>query len=315
MENRPQVHEYSIDGSSILPILRTCLPSALPLYRRLQSPRRTAESHIFATLSLEQLVTEVLCCFVVAFIDRSLRPETELFLYVSSHGTQHDIDCSQCRAAISTILLKAASLPVTSKLASSNAPSKYGAHLPNPRLLLAGAIEEQPARIIDSLNVLDPSLPGMNTPYAKYIFREEKLPSTSRPALSEGLTWGHMSKREDIALVISRTEIPRQIDTLAADFSVGVFDGANQPVSWGFFSADGSISSLHVEEPYRRRGIAKLVATEVARASMGEDGFGHADIGIDNVGSRRVCEGIGGKGESRVYWLRIDLDKVVQRHV
>jgi ribosomal protein S18 acetylase RimI-like enzyme len=311
MDSQPVIFDQPIDGSTILKILRSHLPKSLPLYRRIQSTRRTPESQIFASFSPETASTNIPSCFCIAFVDRSLRPETELFLYLYNKSDSEPQACEECSRILHALLMKAAELPVTLRELPIPATSKFGAHLSNTKLLLAGAVEEETAKIIENLGLLDPNLPSMNSPYAKYIFREENLPTQNIPELPDGLRWGRLVEQEHLELVVSRTEIPRQVKTLAALESVGVFDkGTGKPIAWTFLSSDGSMSTLHVEEAWRRRGIAKSLATKVVRQSMGDEGFGRADIAVDNDASRRVCESIGGKEESIVYWLRIDLNKV-----
>jgi ribosomal protein S18 acetylase RimI-like enzyme len=311
MDTQPVIFEHPIDGSTILTFLRPHLPKSLPLYRRIQSSRRTPESRIFASFSPDTASNKIQPCFCVAFIDRSLRPETELFLYLYNKSGSEPRACEECSAIVHSLLIKAAELQVTLRVLPIPVTSKYGAHLSNTNLLLAGAVEEETAQLIENMGLLDPNLPSMNSPYAKYIFRKENLPTQNRPKLPEGLRWGPLLEQEHLKLVISRTEIPRQIKTLAALASVGIFDeGTGKPIAWTFLSSDGSMSTLHVEEAWRGRGIAKSVATEILQQSMGDEGFGRADVATDNDASRRVCESLGGKEESIIYWLRIDLNKV-----
>ncbi len=76
-------------------------------------------------------------------------------------------------------------------------------------------------------------------------------------------------------------------------------------VAWAFLSLDGTMSTLHCEEPYRGRGIAKAVACKVMRdhnGVFGDDGWCASDIHLGNVQSRGVCESIGGKYGWRVSW-------------
>lgn len=77
------------------------------------------------------------------------------------------------------------------------------------------------------------------------------------------------------------------------------------PIAWGFLSLDGTLGTLHCEEPYRGRGLAKAVAAKVIRdhnQEFGDDGWCLADVHIDNVQSQGVCKSIGGKKGWRTSW-------------
>ncbi len=77
------------------------------------------------------------------------------------------------------------------------------------------------------------------------------------------------------------------------------------PVAWAFIHMDGTLSTLHCEEPYRRRGIARAVAVKVIRdhnGTYGDDGWCHADVHIDNTQSQQVCRSIGAKIGWRTCW-------------
>jgi hypothetical protein len=82
------------------------------------------------------------------------------------------------------------------------------------------------------------------------------------------------------------------------------------PIAWVFRGLDGSLTSLHVEEEWRGKRLAKLLGAKMLKASLGEEGIAHADVAQENDPSHRVCKSIGGESFSTVYWLRIDLAKV-----
>jgi hypothetical protein len=65
-----------------------------------------------------------------------------------------------------------------------------------------------------------------------------------------------------------------------------------------------------VEEEWRGKKLAKLLAARMLRGSLGEEGIAHADIAEQNEPSHGVCKSIGGEAFSTVYWLRVDLAKV-----
>ncbi|KAK0731723.1 hypothetical protein B0H67DRAFT_476440, partial [Lasiosphaeris hirsuta] len=70
------------------------------------------------------------------------------------------------------------------------------------------------------------------------------------------------------------------------------------PVAWAFLGYDGTLMTLHVEEKYRDRGLAKAVACRLMRNHLnvyGDDGWGAADVFDGNLKSQAVCRNIGGK--------------------
>ena len=56
--------------------------------------------------------------------------------------------------------------------------------------------------------------------------------------------------------------------------------------------------TLHVEEPYRGKGLAKTLARRLMRDHLkdfGDDGWGAADVFVSNMKSQAVCKSLGGK--------------------
>jgi poly-gamma-glutamate capsule biosynthesis protein CapA/YwtB (metallophosphatase superfamily) len=104
------------------------------------------------------------------------------------------------------------------------------------------------------------------------------------------------------------------------------------PIAWGFLGADGSLTSLHIEQAYRGKGLARLLTKKLFKEGGYEaarlDGVGaeedtergeanqerdmaqrwcHADVALDNKSSRGLCRGLGGEEGWVVYWLRIKI--------
>ena len=99
---------------------------------------------------------------------------------------------------------------------------------------------------------------------------------------------------------IARTEIPRTVASLSVLRNVCVkFEG--QVVAWCFLGADGSLSSLHVEEEYRGKGLARGVVGELMRRGMVEGGEGMregwgwvtSDVYWDNEAGKGVARALG----------------------
>ncbi|KAL2018705.1 hypothetical protein VTK56DRAFT_479 [Thermocarpiscus australiensis] len=153
----------------------------------------------------------------------------------------------------------------------------------------------------------------------KWLFRVEDLPlpkadgaGLALPLLPGGMRWDRV-RREDVALVLSRTSIARQEATLLMLPSLAVRLEDGTPVAWAFMGLDGTLISLHVEEPYRRLGLAKAVACKLMRDHLpdyGDDGWGAADVFVKNHKSQGLCKSISGRLGWTLSWAMIRLSSV-----
>ena len=93
-----RVYEHSASSPSLLFALQSCLPYSLPLYRRVQFHDRGPDAHVLATFLPEedndihsgpQDGSNIPNCFAAAFIDRSLRPQTEMWAFVRGEMPDH----------------------------------------------------------------------------------------------------------------------------------------------------------------------------------------------------------------------------------
>ena len=117
--------------------------------------------------------------------------------------------------------------------------------------------------------------------------------------------------------------------------------GKGDLVAYAFLGKDGSLGSLEVKSAHRGKGLAGLLSRELFRrqadtfslpldlneiaapgTKVGPSGeeqlllgreeqegwFSHADVGVENTGSQRVMEKLGGKMMWRVCWVEVDLD-------
>jgi hypothetical protein len=93
---------------------------------------------------------------------------------------------------------------------------------------------------------------------------------------------------------------------------MGAYDSkTGKLVAWAFIAMDGSLASLHVEEPYRGLGLAKAITVSLFRAHLSKfgspgdndgNGLAHADVALGNVSSHAVCKSLGGRAAWVVYW-------------
>lgn len=121
---------------------------------------------------------------------------------------------------------------------------------------------------------------------------------------------------EQLDLVISTSSIPRQAETLKQQPSVGILDGEGKMVAWGYIGIDASFATLYVLPEHRGKGLAKCVASELTgRLGRGEfadlgfdgkSGWVHSDVYDGNEGSERVMRSLGGRLESRSFYVWID---------
>ncbi|ETN43591.1 uncharacterized protein HMPREF1541_02750 [Cyphellophora europaea CBS 101466] len=128
----------------------------------------------------------------------------------------------------------------------------------------------------------------------------------------------------ELQTVLDRSPIPRTLGTLREMPNVGLYTstGPRECVGWGFLSKDGSLSSLHVEEAHRKKGLAtclgrELLALQAQHFSVKgvEDAYGAwwgmADVEENNVSSRRVMEKLGAEVWWGIQWVEIDVGIVL----
>jgi hypothetical protein len=77
-----------------------------------------------------------------------------------------------------------------------------------PGVVLLGAVEEQVVKILQNSHLVR----SLSVPHYKFIFHTEKLP-VQKP-LPPGMEWCVVGEK-DLALVLSRTEIPRKVYVLS----------------------------------------------------------------------------------------------------
>lgn len=327
-------------ASQALSILRPVLPTSLPLYRRLQIGRFFKETVLLTNLPSLELPTPSNGDeqqWYLAFLDRTSRPETEIWMYCSwesdsnpPNSAQEDSQNNLVRALLQKIrtlplpeshhqeVLNAEAARLSTEHGDGNVKdssglsrSDYSSHLHNPSILLLGAIHEKTAQIIHRT--------GLNewgeVPNHTFIF--SSLPS-SLPApqpLPANLHWGQL-QHSDYALVRTRTQIPRQERTLAFLPQLAILTSENKPVAWAFVGLDGSLTTLHVEAEYRGQGLAKAITVKLFAEKMetlweeGIDKMAHGYVVNGNDASSSVCKSLNGRHSWEAYWIRVNLERV-----
>ncbi|CZR50582.1 uncharacterized protein PAC_00456 [Phialocephala subalpina] len=264
-------------------------PYSLPLLRRLQFMNfpggKTPNSHILSMFYSKD-------AFTIAYLDFSRGPETECWLYSSYESPHHRPPSIQstCESQVISILSHISSLEKS--FVTSNGPRS------TPRILLIGTLHEKILQFLQKQQRIQEE----TEPHFKFIFKTDELPP-EKPLVDESLNYGRIRK-SDIPLVLSRTAIPRKERTMTLLPSVAI-TFHNEPIAWGFLGPDGSLTSLHCEEEYRGKGLAKAVALKLFREytpHFGLERLQHADVAVDNLRSQGVCKSLKGVSSWKVYW-------------
>lgn len=291
-----QVFHHPIDGSTLLPVLKPLLPYPIALYRRLQISHRSPSSYVLATFAPDTAADQIPQCFCTAWIDRSRRPETEVYIFLSGQaeetkrcpatGKEH---CPSCVEALLHIMQHIAELPLPASVHDDHSQTitqagivqdkkhlddykkvttdDYSRHISDPNLLLVGSLTQLPLDILIEHGIIRTDLPGPKMPYQKFIIRTASLDGVTT-ALPDGLVWGEVRQR-DYEMVKARTAIPRKDKTLALLPSIAIFsesasgDLSASPIAWAFIGMDGALATLHVEPDYRGRGFAKALTAKL----------------------------------------------------
>jgi ribosomal protein S18 acetylase RimI-like enzyme len=188
---------------------------------------------------------------------------------------------------------------------------------------------QQSAVDASAQNANDTNVVSMHTvPYAKFLFSNSSTSSVAAVVANQPLPQGLVYttvRASEFALVRSRTSIPRKDRTLALLPSAGIrLDGADADtlIAWAFLGPDGSLSTLHVEPEYRKRGLGKALTLRVfgllGDGADGKAGFEdvqdqekwcHSDVSRDNRESTAVAKGLGGREGWVCYWVLVDLKR------
>ena len=346
-----EVHAHPATSPILQLALKSTLPYSINLVYRTQHLNQTKDAHILATFPTSSTptisATQIPKCWAAAYLDRRNRPETELWIFSTAELPHHtsvsprsssEQFCPDCKNAVLELLDYMSTLP-TPPMHTDNLPTlelarqhekenpnppdtgkyelstgAYMRHLLSPKVVTLGACHATVTQILQEAGVIRNELPGPDAELNKFLFKLSDLPKTWK--LPEGLRWGEMRK-QDIDLVKSRTSIPRTTRTLMSLESVGVFERETDvPVAWTFLGLDGSLVTLHTEEGWRGKGIAKAVAAKLFRQyapgiAVDDEGspWSHADVYVGNIPSESVCKSLGGKALWKCFWVRIDLEK------
>ncbi|KAF2498633.1 hypothetical protein BU16DRAFT_524724 [Lophium mytilinum] len=93
MSYTDKVYEHPATSPLLLQALRSYLPYSIPLYRRIQAQIQSPTAHVLATFPPAEQESSTAPqwpkCFAACFFDRSSRPETEMWVFVSGEVPEH----------------------------------------------------------------------------------------------------------------------------------------------------------------------------------------------------------------------------------
>lgn len=187
------IYELSLDSrDKVIRWLSPYMPTCIALYRRLQFGNFSSASRLLSSVSSDTLEkgASINGPWIIAFVDRSCRPETEVWLTASwEHCETAEIapPSSQTADLVRDLFKHISGLNVTTESVSSNGAvgkpashesdtngevkrDDYEKHMSNSNIVLFGAIHDSSAKIFKELGHLDPQFVGANIPYRKYIF-------------------------------------------------------------------------------------------------------------------------------------------------
>jgi hypothetical protein len=284
----PTLEEHLSAPSELLDRLRTHLPQSLPVLRRLTyaaiRPGGPASDHARVLYAHSPGAPD----FAAAYADPSRGPETEVWFYTTAEDDPA-ADRDACAAQALLILRR------VRRLASAVPAPRQ-----KPHGVLVGAIAESARELILAAGVTT----SYHNPTDKFLFRVEALPPPPPAGLPAGLAWDTV-RRADLAAVIARAEYPKSEETLAGLPTACVRGADGALVAWAFLHVDGTMATLHVEEPFRGKGLGKAVAGRVMRehnALFGADGWCHSDVTVGNLKSQGVCRSLGATHGWMVSW-------------
>ncbi|KAI0409749.1 hypothetical protein F4802DRAFT_593386 [Xylaria palmicola] len=335
----PKVSVYTAPPEALAKLLTGGrLLHALPLARRLQFTRFpggiTENTRILwsSVVALDDYPCDAAAAaaalppFAAAYLDFSRGPETELWIYTSTEegrvgrrgagsgemtGAPDEREQERARGVEEEIACAVALLrEVKRQQDLFFAPgSARATEREFPTILVGNIDEDLRARLAGVGMAFDHT--GV---YDKWMFHLDALPDVAVPeAWDDGrrLVWD-VVRPADIPLAVARSTVPRRERTVKLLPSTALYLDDGTPVAWAFLGPDSSLSSLHCEEPFRGRGIAKAVAVRLFRDHLkefGDDGYGWADVAADNAQSRGVCRSLNGRVERQISWSRLHLDQ------
>jgi len=201
----PVLEDSRWPSAELLQLLQSHVPRALSLLRRLQFASQPGGSteHTRVLFAHDGAAGRD-APFAAAYVDVSRGPETEVWLYASAEAAlardaASPAEADACHALVLAVLRRAKRRAAEYERA--------GGRLFRPHGLLVGALDERLLQLLRARGVTT----SYHNPTDKFLFRAADLPARDEgdTALeAAGMHWD-VVRRADMALIISRTNIPK----------------------------------------------------------------------------------------------------------
>jgi hypothetical protein len=180
-------------SAAVFEALEQHLPYSLPTLRRIQFMRttggcKTSNSHVLSTFDIEPPGKD----FLVAYLDFSKGPQTEMWLYSSIENPVIPGDETVCMEQILKLLARVRVIELA-----------YKTERATPKVLLIGSLHKRIFQLLQKHSLVK----TQTVEHFKFVFNLKDLPLGRE--LPDGLSWSSI-KPPDIRLVLSRTSIPYQ---------------------------------------------------------------------------------------------------------
>jgi len=177
----------------VLQVLTQHLPYSLATLRRLQfmettGGSKTSNSHVLSTFDTEAPGKD----FLVAYLDFSRGPDTEMWLYSSLENAATPGDEAACEEQVLKLLDRVREIE-----------GAFKARRATPGILLIGPLHKRVHQLLEKHSLVK----RQTEEHFKFLFRVRDLPLGRQ--LSDGLSWSSV-RPSDIPLILSRTSIPYQ---------------------------------------------------------------------------------------------------------
>ncbi|UKZ61478.1 uncharacterized protein TrAtP1_002744 [Trichoderma atroviride] len=298
-------HTQSFDSvpQELVELLTAELPYSLPLLRRLQFtkfPQGTSEHARVIFISATELSSRP-DVYTAAYLDFS-KSGTQMFVYSTLEHPRNGYDSSNDGTYEEQVAELVGQVIRLRK--------EYGKELlfTNPERILVGTLHSKIRSILETFDGRVESRPsGL---FDKWLMKRDELPVLGDD-LPPGMEWGSASL-DDCRIICSRTDIPRTPEELVHLPNLTIKLEDKTPIVWGLVGIDGSLISIHCEEPYRRQGLAKKLAAKLLREKStlsASDGLIAADVSPTNASSRAMCKALGGKPDWTTSWICLILSE------
>ncbi|KAL7809573.1 hypothetical protein V8C26DRAFT_411584 [Trichoderma gracile] len=302
-----QIASFNSVPEWLVELLAAELPYSLPLLRRLQSTKfkhgTSPHARVVFVHDTDSPLDEhhEFKSYTAAYLDFS-RQETQMYIYSTLEHRRNKDDESNLHRYEQQLARLVSEVVRLRK--------EYGHKLlfTGPDRILVGSLHSKVRSILEKFDgVVEPRPTGV---YDKWLMRRDELPCLDE-SLPSGMHWDSASL-DDCQIIVSRTDIPRTAEMLVNLPNLMIKRDDGTPIAWALLGTDGSLVSVHCEEPYRRRGLAKKLATKLLlekSPQFGDDGWLCADVSPSNESSRAMCKSLNGKPSWLVSWICLILSE------